>query len=34
MLLDETFVKLMGDKVQPRRDYIQMNAKKVVNLDI
>ena len=34
MLLHETFVKLMGDKVQPRRDYIQMNAKKVVNLDI
>ena len=34
MLLDETFVKLMGEKVEPRRDYIQSNAKKVVNLDI
>ena len=34
MLLDETFVKLMGEKVEPRRDYIQANAKKVVNLDI
>ena len=33
-LLDETFVKLMGDKVESRRDYIQSNAKKVVNLDI
>ena len=31
---DETFVKLMGDKVESRRDYIQSNAKKVVNLDI
>ena len=34
MLLDETFVKLMGEKVEPRRDYIQSNATKVVNLDI
>tara|TARA_Y100000590_G_scaffold461333_1_gene622674 strand:- start:4958 stop:7438 length:2481 start_codon:yes stop_codon:yes gene_type:complete len=34
MTLDETFVKLMGEKVEPRRDYIQTNAKKVVNLDI
>jgi len=34
VLLDETFVKLMGEKVEPRRDYIQTNAKKVVNLDI
>ena len=34
MLLDETFVRLMGEKVEPRRDYIQSNAKKVVNLDI
>ena len=32
--LDETFVKLMGEKVEPRRIYIQDNAKKVVNLDI
>ena len=34
MLLDETFVRLMGEKVEPRRDYIQSNAKKVINLDI
>ena len=34
MLLDETFVRLMGEKVEPRREYIQSNAKKVVNLDI
>ena len=34
VLLDETFVRLMGEKVEPRRDYIQANAKKVVNLDI
>ena len=34
MLFDETFVRLMGEKVEPRRDYIQSNAKKVVNLDI
>ena len=33
-LLAETFAKLMGDKVEPRKDYIQSNAKKVVNLDI
>ncbi len=33
-LLDETFVKLMGDSVEPRKAYIQSNAKKVVNLDI
>ena len=33
-LLDDTFVKLMGDKVEPRREYIQLNAKKVINLDI
>jgi DNA gyrase subunit B len=34
MLLDETFVRLMGEKVEPRRNYIQANAKKVINLDI
>ena len=27
-LLDDTFVKLMGDKVEARREYIQLNAKK------
>ena len=34
MLLDETFVKLMGEKVEPRRNYIQSNAKKVFKIAI
>ena len=31
---DETFSFLMGDQVEPRRDFIQKNAKYVQNLDI
>lgn len=31
---DEVFSILMGDKVEPRREFIEKNAKYVVNLDV
>lgn len=34
LVADEIFTTLMGDKVKPRREFIQKNAKLVKNLDI
>lgn len=34
MLADETFTLLMGDKVEPRREFIEQNSKLVTDLDI
>ncbi len=34
MVADSIFTTLMGDKVEPRRDFIKAHARQVVNLDI
>ncbi|MFW6409763.1 MAG: DNA topoisomerase (ATP-hydrolyzing) subunit B [Halanaerobiales bacterium] len=34
IMADETFTTLMGDKVKPRREFIQSHANEVENLDV
>ena len=34
MAADEVFSKLMGEEVEPRREFIEQNATYVENLDV
>ncbi len=34
MAADDIFTTLMGDKVEPRREFIQAHAKEITELDI
>ena len=34
LLADDIFTTLMGEKVEPRREFIREHAKEVTNLDV